>query len=1111
MARVLVVDDEEGVRQVLSAFLAAENHSVRTAATADEALGLLTREDFDVVISDIVMPGKGGLDLLELVHELAPQTRVILITGKPTYETAAQAIRHGAFEYIAKPVARANLLRCVDAAVNVKALEAEARTYRAHLEDLAEKRSYQLRDWHDRLQQIADRARTLESPRALEELAPQVLSLLAQGTLAGGATFYLRRGEALELIAAIGADHAAARIELPARERSVVARMLADAQAVLVQDIEDEGLLSAGPGPYRDGSFIGLPCVGVGNQVEAIIFLYNRLTGSFSQHDLAIGRLIAAGAEWAMRATALFQTMQELEARQQLAQPEVLVDQAEHIFRTVRHEIGNALNTLKTTLSVLRKNLATFDDAKKDEYFARCFESFHLAEQMLHALRAFQRFDQVQPVELDLAAFLTEKDGLIFEAARGCGVACALSTSPGPVVACADPDAVLRILINLVDNALAATKGRNAPAIAVTCRSTPDETVLEVRDNGAGIAPEHVGRVFEPLFSTKPEGSGLGLAIVQKLMIKMGGAVELSSTLGEGTQVKLRLPRPSLPTVSMATGRVEATRRAQPPVAAGSNPLLGRVFGGRWELERLLGDGAMGSVFEARHVLIGRRAALKVLHAELLDRPQMRSCFLREARAVNWVNHPNIAEIYDFGESEEGRVFLVMELLQGERLSDRIARGPLDLPAALGVLEQVAAALARAHDLGVVHRDLKPDHIFLVARGIGTSFVKLIDFGLAHLGQEGGVGATGALLGTPGYVAPERLRGEGAGPSADLYALGVIFFEMLTGRPPFVADDIPSLLEQHRTQPPPDPAQWRPELAPEISRIAIRLLEKDPARRYSEAYSLLDDCRSIQARVSGALPPETATATPTPHPSPHAPERVSAWSQKTALLGRMAAVAYPGQRGPAEIEREVERMWRSLSRLCQLDGELEVTESFNENERAGAREAAEEVARRIGDLSMLASRLHRRVESAREELAQLNEAADRAAQRLDELRSRVEAADSQQEPPVLGTLLQDAGAAAARHQMLTEAATRMEGQITKLLQEAERAASRSEGLRAQLRADSERLAAEAARRSVRVDGLYGERASLLAALHEAQHTLRDHFARRRECGASLAKLATLPD
>ncbi|MGV8042709.1 MAG: ATP-binding protein [Thermoanaerobaculaceae bacterium] len=543
MARVLVVDDEAGIRETLIGFLSAGGHEVRSAASVDEALAVVSHDELDVIVSDLVMPGRDGLELVGLVRELAPEVKVILLTGLPSYESAAEAVRQGAFEYITKPTSRATLVRSVEAAANVKALEDEARRYRRDLERMVAERNRRLSDWDRRLRHLAEHARAFGASRQLAELAPEILATLAKSTLADGGSFYLRREDHLDLVAAHQAPHAAPRIELPPRPGSVVERMVANAQAVLVADVASEwGTHSPAPQKYRDGGFIGLPCLGASGQVEALIFLYNRRQGVFSEQDLAIGQIVAARAEEALRTAGLLDAVREAEERRQSSQPQVLVEQAEQIFRTVRHEIGNALNTLKTTLSVLRTNLATFDDDKREEYFARCFESFRLAEQMLHALRAFQRFDQVEPVRLDLRAFLAEKEGFLFTAARGRGVACVLEIGNDGAEVSADPDALLRILLNLVDNAVAATENRPEPAITVTCRRSPRQVTVGVEDNGIGIPPEQLDRVFQPLFSTKPEGSGMGLAIVQRLVAKMGGSTRLQSAPGAGTRIEVVLP-----------------------------------------------------------------------------------------------------------------------------------------------------------------------------------------------------------------------------------------------------------------------------------------------------------------------------------------------------------------------------------------------------------------------------------------------------------------------------------------------------------------------------------------------------------------------------------------
>lgn len=543
MARVLVVDDEAGIRETLSGFLSASGHAVRSAASVDEALAVVSTDELDVIVSDLVMPGRDGLELVGLVRELAPEVKVILLTGLPSYESAAEAVRQGAFEYITKPTSRATLVRSVEAAANVKGLEDEARRYRRDLERMVAERNRRLSDWDRRLRHLAEHARAFGASRQLAELAPEILATLARSTLADGGSFYLRREGHLDLVAAHHAPHAAPRIELPPKPGSVVERMVTDAQAVLVADVAREwGTHSPAPQSYRDGSFVGLPCRGATGQVEALIFLYNRRQGVFSEQDLAIGQIVAARAEEALRTASMLDTVREAEERRQSSQPQVLVEQAEQIFRTVRHEIGNALNTLKTTLSVLRTNLATFDDDKREEYFARCFESFRLAEQMLHALRAFQGFDQVQPMRLDLRTFLVEKEGFLFSAARSRGVACSLEVGSGWSEVWADRDAMLRILLNLVDNAMAATVDRPGPAITVSCHTTAREAMVRVEDNGMGIPPEQLDRVFEPLFSTKPEGSGMGLAIVQRLVAKMGGSTRLQSAPGAGTRVELILP-----------------------------------------------------------------------------------------------------------------------------------------------------------------------------------------------------------------------------------------------------------------------------------------------------------------------------------------------------------------------------------------------------------------------------------------------------------------------------------------------------------------------------------------------------------------------------------------
>ena len=483
--------------------------------------------------------------------------------------------------------------------------------------------------------------------------------------------------------------------------------------------------------------------------------------------------------------------------------------------------------------------------------------------------------------------------------------------------------------------------------------------------------------------------------------------------------------------------------------------LVGQVVGGRWRLERILGEGAMSTVLEANHVLIGRRAAVKVLKHHLAERPDLRACFLREAQAVNWVNHVNIAEVYDHGEGEDGLVFLVMELLEGERLSERLDLGPVDPAMALDVVEQVTAALARAHDLGVIHRDLKPEHVFLVDRGGKTGFVKLIDFGLARLPREGQLGPAGARVGTPGYISPEVLAGAEAGPAADLYALGVMFFEMVTGRPPFEASDPAALHQLHCTCPAPNPCDLSADLPAEIGSVITRLLEKDPRRRYNDAYHVLEDCRSLVRSRRSVIDPGAALV---PVSFNHMPaggnQTLAARALTAVLLARMASSAYPRGGAPSEVEGGVEDTWLALAQLCRVEGELEVTESVVANARARAREASDAVALQIAELSRHASRMVRRIEGAREEIQRLDQKRRQAGRQLKHARREIRALE-------------------------------------------------------QLQTQNERVEAELAHRELRLTALYGEREQLLSALGDTADWLRTHFERRRECQSLMAELVRI--
>src|SRR5271166_4390552 len=365
-----------------------------------------------------------------------------------------------------------------------------------------------------------------------------------------------------------------------------------------------------------------------------------------------------------------------------------------------------------------------------------------------------------------------------------------------------------------------------------------------------------------------------------------------------------------------------AQRLAQP--AKPTDPMLGRVIAGRYRLEARIGEGGMGVVYRARHVLIDRVVAVKLIRPDLRGETHLRAWMLREARAANRVDHAHIIDIHDIGETEEGELYLVMEYLVGQSLSSELARGSMQLSRGVDILEQMCAALARAHDLGVVHRDLKSDNILLTSRGGRKDFVKILDFGLAHLAMDPRLAPKGAVFGTPEYMSPEQARGEEATAQSDLYALGVLFFEMLTGQLPFRSDDRETLLEMQRTAISPRPRSIKPDVLPAAETIVVKLLEKDRRKRFQDAHHLHEELKSLQ-RSLPSTPWEIAAtgenAAPPPPPPPQS-EGVIEWASRAALFSRMVSRAYPGVNAPPEVQSALSQSWDLAARATRLEGEV---------------------------------------------------------------------------------------------------------------------------------------------------------------------------------------------
>jgi serine/threonine-protein kinase len=277
----------------------------------------------------------------------------------------------------------------------------------------------------------------------------------------------------------------------------------------------------------------------------------------------------------------------------------------------------------------------------------------------------------------------------------------------------------------------------------------------------------------------------------------------------------------------------------------------------------MLGIGGCGVVYRADHRLLGRHAALKVLHQELAQSAEMVERFVREARAANVIRHPNIVDIWDIGKLEDGRPYYIMELLEGLNLEQLLVKNGSFAPTeALELLEPVCAALQAAHDAGIVHRDLKASNIVVVHQG-AQRIVKLLDFGIAKLLHPDpaatGLTSVGRQLGTPTSMAPEQIRGATIDRRTDLYALGVLLYHMLTCRFPFESRDAIEVERMHLDLPAPRPSD-RAAVTPQIDAVVLRCLEKLPERRYQTATAFLDALR--EAVGGGRRRPSSASQSP---------------------------------------------------------------------------------------------------------------------------------------------------------------------------------------------------------------------------------------------------------
>jgi serine/threonine protein kinase/Tol biopolymer transport system component len=363
-------------------------------------------------------------------------------------------------------------------------------------------------------------------------------------------------------------------------------------------------------------------------------------------------------------------------------------------------------------------------------------------------------------------------------------------------------------------------------------------------------------------------------------------------------------------------------------------PLQPNTTLGPYQISGLLGEGGMGVVYRAKDTRLGRDVAIKVLtNVTLSDRERLQR-FEQEARATGMLNHPNLLTIYDVGRDAEGNPFLVSELLEGETLSSRLARGPLSARKAIDASLQMANGLAAAHEKGIVHRDLKPDNIFLTRDGR----LKILDFGIAKLtGAAGAEGATfqmaatepGMVLGTVGYMSPEQVRGEAVDHRSDLFSMGAIVYEMLTGARAFKRSSGIETLSAILKEDPPDLSEVLPNVPPALERLVRRCLEKDRELRFQtardlafhlETLSTMSTAHTLSGPPRAGEAPRVGAATSANAPKPPSPQAATPASTATARMQSAPTVRHTAVRPLTKLKRRVSPILLALLYLVSVGG-----------------------------------------------------------------------------------------------------------------------------------------------------------------------------------------------
>lgn len=388
-----------------------------------------------------------------------------------------------------------------------------------------------------------------------------------------------------------------------------------------------------------------------------------------------------------------------------------------------------------------------------------------------------------------------------------------------------------------------------------------------------------------------------------------------------------------------------------------ADPRIGTLLAGRYMLESQIGEGGMAVVYRARSQLVDKPVAVKVMNAGLVRDASLKERFRREAKNSAALAHPNIVEILDYGE-EEGVPYLVMELLDGSSLDKLVDRGPMAIGLAAAIGAQIARGLARAHDFQVIHRDLKPENVFIAKGPGGRPIPKILDFGIARSVHDSRLTSAGQVFGTPQYMAPERMTSIDAGPGADLYALGIMLFEMVAGELPFKADDVPGFLIAHMKDTPPKLASVAKDVPPAFEDLVQRLLAKKPGDRPVDAHQ-------VEKVLLGFAPADLVAELPAPA-APGAgggrtnaatlpPTTLERWGQRSLVFEEMAKRAYPGGQIPPDYTRMVGEIKSTIVRMHDLRAaglrDQRKLETMAENAKEGRQRLGRAMAALGEDLS----------------------------------------------------------------------------------------------------------------------------------------------------------------